>query len=141
MVAVTGDGTNDAPTLKEADIGFSMGIQGTEVAKESSDIIILYDNFASVATVLKWGRCVYNSIQKFIQFQLTVNVAALVINFVAAVSAGEVPLTAVQLLWVNLIMDTLGALALATEQPTKELMEKPPMGRVGFLLYKQVQVV
>ncbi|KAG2728141.1 hypothetical protein I3760_01G191400 [Carya illinoinensis] len=128
VVAVTGDGTNDAPALKEADIGLSMGIQGTEVAKESSDIVILDDNFASVATVVMWGRCVYNNIQKFIQFQLTVNVAALAINFVAAVSAGEVPLTAVQLLWVNLIMDTLGALALATEKPTKELMEKPPVG-------------
>ncbi|XP_028782614.1 putative calcium-transporting ATPase 13, plasma membrane-type [Neltuma alba] len=129
VVAVTGDGTNDAPALKEADIGLSMGIQGTEVAKESSDIVILDDNFTSVATVLKWGRCVYNNIQKFIQFQLTVNVAALAINFVAAISAGEVPLTAVQLLWVNLIMDTLGALALATEKPTRELLDKPPVGR------------
>ncbi|XP_028776417.1 putative calcium-transporting ATPase 13, plasma membrane-type isoform X2 [Neltuma alba] len=129
VVAVTGDGTNDAPALKEADIGLSMGIQGTEVAKESSDIVILDDNFTSVATVLKWGRCVYNNIQKFIQFQLTVNVAALAINFVAAVLAGEVPLTAVQLLWVNLIMDTLGALALATEKPTRELLDKPPVGR------------
>ncbi|KAI3469634.1 hypothetical protein Pfo_026297 [Paulownia fortunei] len=134
VVAVTGDGTNDAPALKEADIGLSMGIQGTEVAKESSDIVILDDNFASVATVLRWGRCVYSNIQKFIQFQLTVNVAALVINFVAAVSAGEVPLTAVQLLWVNLIMDTLGALALATEKPTKELMEKRPVGRTEPLI-------
>ncbi|PHT24706.1 Calcium-transporting ATPase 10, plasma membrane-type [Capsicum baccatum] len=111
-----------------------MGIQGTEVAKESSDIVILDDNFSSVATVLKWGRCVYNNIQKFIQFQLTVNVAALVINFVAAVSAGEVPLTAVQLLWVNLIMDTLGALALATEKPTEELMKKKPVGRKAPLI-------
>jgi len=134
VVAVTGDGTNDAPALKEADIGLSMGIQGTEVAKESSDIIILDDNFASVATVLRWGRCVYNNIQKFIQFQLTVNVAALVINFVAAVSAGEVPLTAVQLLWVNLIMDTLGALALATELPTDELMQRSPVGRTEPLI-------
>uniref|UniRef100_A0A7N0TUM8 Calcium-transporting ATPase n=1 Tax=Kalanchoe fedtschenkoi TaxID=63787 RepID=A0A7N0TUM8_KALFE len=134
VVAVTGDGTNDAPALKEADIGLSMGIQGTEVAKESSDIVILDDNFASVATVLSWGRCVYTNIQKFIQFQLTVNVAALVINFVAAVSAGEVPLTAVQLLWVNLIMDTLGALALATERPTKELMDKAPVGRTEPLI-------
>ncbi|XP_009792877.1 putative calcium-transporting ATPase 13, plasma membrane-type [Nicotiana sylvestris] len=134
VVAVTGDGTNDAPALKEADIGLSMGIQGTEVAKESSDIVILDDNFASVVTVLKWGRCVYNNIQKFIQFQLTVNVAALVINFVAAVSAGEVPLTAVQLLWVNLIMDTLGALALATEKPTEELMKKLPVGRTEPLI-------
>ena len=134
VVAVTGDGTNDAPALKEADIGLSMGIQGTEVAKESSDIVILDDNFTSVATVLRWGRCVYNNIQKFIQFQLTVNVAALVINFIAAVSAGEVPLTTVQLLWVNLIMDTLGALALATERPTDELMHKLPVGRTEPLI-------
>ncbi|XP_030519911.2 putative calcium-transporting ATPase 13, plasma membrane-type [Rhodamnia argentea] len=134
VVAVTGDGTNDAPALKEADIGLSMGIQGTEVAKESSDIVILDDNFASVVTVLRWGRCVYTNIQKFIQFQLTVNIAALVINFVAAVSSGDVPLTAVQLLWVNLIMDTLGALALATERPTRELMEKSPVGRTEPLI-------
>ncbi|XP_057771515.1 putative calcium-transporting ATPase 13, plasma membrane-type [Salvia miltiorrhiza] len=134
VVAVTGDGTNDAPALKEADIGLSMGIQGTEVAKQSSDIVIMDDNFASVVTVLRWGRCVYNNIQKFIQFQLTVNVAALTINFVAAVSAGEVPLTAVQLLWVNLIMDTLGALALATEKPTRELMERRPVGRSEALI-------
>ncbi|KAK4755488.1 hypothetical protein SAY87_009245 [Trapa incisa] len=134
VVAVTGDGTNDAPALKEADIGLSMGIQGTEVAKESSDIVILDDNFSSVVTVIRWGRCVYNNIQKFIQFQLTVNVAALVINFVAAVSSGQVPLTAVQLLWVNLIMDTLGALALATEQPTNALMGHPPVGRTDPLI-------
>ena len=129
VVAVTGDGTNDAPALKEADIGLSMGIQGTEVAKESSDIVILDDNFASVVTVLKWGRCVYNNLQKFIQFQLTINVAALGINFVAAIASGKVPLTAVQLLWVNLIQDTFAALALATEQPTNDLLSKPPVGR------------
>lgn len=129
VVAVTGDGTNDAPALHEADIGLSMGIQGTEVAKESSDIIILDDNFASVVKVVRWGRSVYANIQKFIQFQLTVNVAALSINFVAAISSGDVPLTAVQLLWVNLIMDTLGALALATEAPTDHLMIRPPVGR------------
>jgi Ca2+-transporting ATPase len=127
IVGVTGDGTNDAPALKEADIGLSMGIQGTEVAKESSDIIIMDDNFVSVVKVVRWGRSVYLNIQKFIQFQLTVNVAALTINFVAAMSAGDVPLTAVQLLWVNLIMDTLGALALATERPTDALLDRPPI--------------
>ncbi|KAF3456924.1 hypothetical protein FNV43_RR01578 [Rhamnella rubrinervis] len=128
VVAVTGDGTNDAPAIKEANIGLSLGIQGTEVAKESSDIVILDDNFATLATVLWWGRCVYNNVQKFIQFQLTINIATLVINLVAAVVAGQVPLTAAQLLWVNLIMDTMAALALATDKPTKELMEKPPVG-------------
>ncbi|RIA04867.1 hypothetical protein BRARA_K00865 [Brassica rapa] len=143
VVAVTGDGTNDAPALHEvqsiyllnlADIGLSMGIQGTEVAKEKSDIIILDDNFESVVKVVRWGRSVYANIQKFIQFQLTVNVAALVINVVAAISSGDVPLTAVQLLWVNLIMDTLGALALATEPPTDHLMDRDPVVTVLLVL-------
>ncbi|GKV48369.1 hypothetical protein SLEP1_g55193 [Rubroshorea leprosula] len=134
VVAVTGDGTNDTPALKKADIGLSMGIQGTEVAKASSDVVILDDNFDSVTTVLKWGRCVYTNIQKFIQFQLTINVTALVINSVATISTGEVPLTAVQLLWVNLIMDNLASLALATEEPTMGLMKRRPVGRTEPLI-------
>ncbi|KAK1390628.1 Calcium-transporting ATPase [Heracleum sosnowskyi] len=128
IVAVTGDDINDAPALFQANIGLSMGIGGTEVAKESSDIVILDDNFTTVVNVLRWGKCIYNNIQKVIQFQLTVNLSALVINFVAAVSTGKVPLTAVKLVWINLIMDTLAALALATEEPTLTLVEKWPLG-------------
>ncbi|KAI8566453.1 hypothetical protein RHMOL_Rhmol02G0041900 [Rhododendron molle] len=134
VVAVIGDGTNDVPALKEADIGLLMGIQGTEVAKECSDIIILDDSFGSVATVLRWGRCVCTNVQKFIQWQLTLTVATLAINFVVSVSTGEVPFSAVELVWVNLIINTSGALALAIEKPTKEQMEKPPVGRTKQLI-------
>ena len=134
VVGVTGDGTNDARALKEADIGLSMGIAGTQVAQKCSDIVVLDDNFASISTIVRWGRSVYSNIQNFVQFQLTVNIVALTLNFVAAVAIGEVPLNAVQLLWVNLIMDTLGALALATEPPREELMHRKPYGRTAPLI-------
>ena len=136
VCCVTGDGTNDAPALKKADVGLSMGLCGTEVAKEASDIVLLDDNFASIVKSISWGRCVYDNIRKFLQFQLTVNLVALTTAFVSALCEYGTPLTAVQLLWVNLIMDTLAALALATEPPSPDSLKRKPYGRDDNIISK-----
>ncbi|ELU40116.1 cation-transporting atpase fungi [Rhizoctonia solani AG-1 IA] len=128
IVGVTGDGTNDGPALKHANVGFSMGIAGTEIAKEASDIILMDDNFSSIVSAIMWGRCVNDSVRKFLQFQVSVNITAVLITFISAVSSDEEEsvLTAVQLLWINIIMDTFAALALATDPASPELLKRMP---------------
>jgi Ca2+-transporting ATPase len=136
VVAVTGDGINDCGALNYADVGLAMGRTGKAAAKEASDIILLDDSFRTIIDAVMWGRSLYENIQRFILFQLTINVAALGIAFLGPFIGVELPLTVIQMLWVNLIMDTFAALALATEPPHRDVLNRPPRSPNDFIVTK-----
>ncbi len=138
VVAVTGDGTNDAPALNHAQVGLSMGT-GTSVAKEASDITLLDDSFNSIGTAVMWGRSLYKNIQRFIVFQLTINFVALLIVLLGSIVGTELPLTVTQMLWVNLIMDTFAALALASIPPSESVMNDKPRRSTDFIISKAMR--
>ena len=143
VVAVTGDGTNDAPALSKSDVGFAM-IEGTDIAKEASDIVILDNNFSSIVIAIIYGRSIYENIRKFLQFQLTVNFCACLLVFICSCIGNETPLNSIQMLWVNLIMDSLGSLALATEPPYDSLLSKRPTQKnesiINGIMWKHISL-
>ena len=134
IVAVTGDGTNDAQALSTSDIGFAMGIQGTDIAKDAADIIILDDDFSSIIKAVVWGRNIYDNIRKFVQFQLTVNISACILVFITSVVSNKTAISPIQMLWINLIIDSLGSLALATQEPNSSILKRNPYKKTESLI-------